>query len=126
MGKVRNLRRQAEDSLSTAGGWSLMRGLNSVRGGAVLAVVGLAVACVPPDTTLHPFPPPGATSVLTVEPPDAAAPLHQHGGRLVDADGRVVLLHGMNSVNKSAPYISLLTDGSLGPLDRAYLRHNGF
>jgi len=58
--------------------------------------------------------------------PDTVGPLRMRGSQLIDGEGRVVLLHGMNSVNKSAPYISLLSDGSLGPADRAYLVGNGF
>ncbi|MFN8053464.1 MAG: cellulase family glycosylhydrolase [Acidimicrobiales bacterium] len=93
---------------------------------AIATCVAMAAGCVPSDVSLHRFPPAAGAPVVSVEAPDTVAPLRMVRGRLVDGVGRVVLLHGMNSVNKSAPYISLLTDGGLGPLDRAYLRTNGF
>lgn len=97
-----------------------------VLAAATLATLGaVAVACVP-DVPLTSFPPGPVEPVVTVVAPDTIGPLRMRGQNMVDADGRTVLLHGMNSVNKGAPFISLLTDGGLGPTDRAYLAHGGF
>jgi len=89
---------------------------------AVLTLLG-AAACAPdvPLTRL-----PGETGSVTVERPDTLGPLRMRGGDLVDAAGRVVLLHGMNSVKKTAPFISLLDRGELGAADRHYLVGSGF
>lgn len=48
------------------------------------------------------------------------------GGDLVDAAGRVVLIHGINSVRKSDPFISTTEPGWLGPLELEYIRNSGF
>ncbi len=48
------------------------------------------------------------------------------GSDLIDAWGRVVLIHGMNSVRKDAPFISPLESGWLGDLELEYLRNSGF
>jgi len=92
---------------------------------AVLLTVTIAAACAPPSVPLTNFPTPTGERVVSVEGPDTVGPLRMRGSELVDGAGRVVLLHGMNSVNKSAPFISLLSDGNLGPADRAYLRTAG-
>jgi endoglycosylceramidase len=67
-----------------------------------------------------------ATSAVSTPTPDVVGPLQLRGTQLVDALGRVVIIHGVNSVDKSAPYISPLTNGWLGPDDLDYLAQAGF
>jgi len=93
--------------------------------GALATLGTVAVACVP-DVPLTSFMPGPVEPVVAVVAPDTNGPLRMRGHDLVDADGRTVLLHGMNSVNQEAPFTSLLTDGSLGPTYRAYLVRVGF
>ncbi len=85
----------------------------------LLAVAGLAVA--------------GLTAVLAANPPAGAAPgdtglaaagLHQSGRWLTDADGRVVVLHGVNQVFKVPPYEP--GAAGFGDDDAAFLAANGF
>ncbi|MCB1256263.1 MAG: cellulase family glycosylhydrolase [Microthrixaceae bacterium] len=91
---------------------------------AALVVLGFVAACSPaPD--LVPFPDP-VNPVVTTESPDTVGPLRMQGADLVDATGRVVLIHGINSVRKDAPYISTTEDGYLGPMDVEYLLNSGF
>lgn len=90
----------------------------------VVATAGIGVVSCAPDVPLTPLTPTGG--VVTAVAPDSVGPLRMRGGDLVDGSGRVVLLHGVNSVAKSAPFISSLADGGLGPADRAYLTGNGF
>jgi endoglycosylceramidase len=80
---------------------------------AVLVVVG---ACAAPSEPLVRFPT-GAGDVVSTAPPDAVGPIRFREGRMVDAEGRVVLVHGINSVRKSDPFYSPLEDGWLGPAD---------
>jgi endoglycosylceramidase len=54
----------------------------------------------------------------------AVAPLAASGRWLTDARGRVVLLHGVNEVEKSAPYLSSAT--GFGADDAAFLADEGF
>ena len=91
--------------------------------GVVTAAV-LAAGCAP-EVPLTSFPGGGGPAVVTTVPPDTVGPLRMRGGDLVDATGRVVLLHGINSVAKSAPFISTLQAGGLGPAERAYLVGSG-
>lgn len=93
---------------------------------AVTVAGGLVAGCAPPDTALRDFPPASNPPVVTVDAPDTAGPLRMVGGDLVDAHGRTVVLRGVNSVEKSAPFISSLADGRLGPLDRRWMRASGF
>jgi endoglycosylceramidase len=88
----------------------------------VLAIVTTATACAVPATARFPS---GAGGVVSVAPPDMAGPLHLRGRQLVDAEGRVVLIHGINSVNKAAPFISPLGEGWLGPDELERLRAEG-
>ena len=89
----------------------------------VAAVALLAAACAPPP--LVPFPE-GGPGVVTPGEPDVIPPLRMVDGDLVDGAGRVVLLHGMNSVQKGEPFISTDEPGWLGPLEREYLHRSGF
>lgn len=91
--------------------------------GVVTAAV-LAAGCAP-EVPLTSFPGGGGPAVVTTVPPDTVGPLRMRGADLVDATGRVVLLHGINSVAKSAPFISTLEAGGLGPAERAYLVGSG-
>ena len=95
----------------------------SMLAGVVTAAV-LAAGCAP-EVPLTSFPGGGGPAVGTTVPPDTVGPLRMRGGDLVDATGRVVLLHGINSVAKSAPFISTLEAGGLGPAERAYLVGSG-
>ena len=87
---------------------------------AVLSAV--ALGCTSPGVVRFP---PGRGSVVGTAAPDVVGPLAMRGRDLVDATGRVVLIHGVNSVAKSEPFISPLTDGSLGPADLASMRADG-
>ena len=88
--------------------------------GIWIAVIGAfclicAVACT--SAPLVTFPE-GPADAVTSEPADVIGPLHMRGRELVDATGRVVLIHGTNVVNKSEPFLARSrTDG----LDRKTL-----
>ncbi len=90
---------------------------------ATLAVATVAGSCAAPPIVPFPDVEPAVVSPVA---PDVVPPLRMVDGDLVDGSGRVVLLHGMNSVNKSAPFISTTDPGWFGQLDRAYLRNSGF
>jgi endoglycosylceramidase len=78
--------------------------------GAVVAAA--ALACVVPSVvTASALPPP-------------ATPVGHVGTWMTDAQGRVVILHGLNQVSKVAPY-EPSTDG-FGDDDAAFLAANGF
>lgn len=88
------------------------------------AVAALLSACAPaPD--LVPSPEPDEV-VVDATAPDTVGPLRMRGADLVDATGRVVLIHGVNSVRKDAPFISTTEPGWLGPLELDYIRNSGF
>lgn len=92
--------------------------------GCLAAVTAMVAACAPsPD--LVPFPEPDGSQVHA-EAPDTVGPLRMVGGDLVDGEGRVVLIHGINSVRKDAPYISTTDPGWLGPMELAYILNSGF
>ena len=80
---------------------------------ALLVVVG---ACTAPSEPLVRFPA-GAGDVVDTAPPDVVGPITFRGRDMIDTDGRVVIIHGVNSVRKSAPFFSPLEDGWLGPAD---------
>ncbi|MRH91427.1 cellulase family glycosylhydrolase [Nocardia sp. SYP-A9097] len=68
---------------------------------------------------------------LLVAPPSAQAvpgiaAIHTDGSRFVDEFGRVVLLHGVNNVDKDAPYIQLGDGFTLTAEDAALLAGHGF
>jgi len=56
----------------------------------------------------------------------AAATLHREGAYMVDADNRVVLLHGVNAVWKLAPYYPPATAAGLTAADADFMAANGF
>lgn len=96
--------------------------------GIWIAVIGVfclisAVACT--STPIVTFPEGPATAV-TSEPADVIGPLTMRGRELVDATGRVVLIHGTNVVNKSEPFLAPLENGWLGPQDFAEFQADGF
>jgi endoglycosylceramidase len=99
------------------------RAPQAITAAVIVAAASLVAACAPPP--LVPLPDPG-DPVVAVAAPDSLPPLRMRGGDLVDGAGRVVLLRGMNSVRKDAPFISPLEAGWLGPLERQYLRRSGF
>lgn len=89
---------------------------------ATIAVV--AVGCTTAPEPLVHLAAPGAGPVTSVAA-DTVGPLRLRGADLVDAEGRVVLIHGVNSVAKSAPFVSPLEDGALGPADFAEFQREG-
>ena len=89
----------------------------------IAGFTAIAAACAP-DVALVDHGAPDASPVEAVEP-DTAAPLRLQGERLLDAEGREVLLRGMNSVTKGAPFVSVDEPGSLGAPEREYLRRSG-
>ena len=88
----------------------------------LVACAAVAACSPPPLVPLAPVDEP----VVGVADPDVVPPIRLRGGDLVDAHGRVVLLRGVNSVRKEAPFISPLAPGWLGPLEREHLRASGF
>jgi len=101
---------------------------DSACGGIWIAVIGAfclisAVACT--SSPLVTFPA-GHADAVTSEPADVIGPLHMRGRELVDATGRVVLIHGTNLVNKSEPFLAPLENGWLGPQDFAEFQADGF
>jgi endoglycosylceramidase len=86
--------------------------------------VALSACSLPSEPLVHL--PDGSTSLVSVPTPDVVGPLQLRGTQLVDSLGRVVLIHGVNSVDKSAPFVSPLTDGWLGPDDFNILAGAGF
>ncbi len=57
---------------------------------------------------------------------EASGRLHIEGGRFVDESGRVMLLHGVNNVDKDAPYVELGDGFTLTAEDAALLSGHGF
>lgn len=95
-----------------------------VLAACLASVVGLVAACAPPPE-LVPLPEPDVVHVLA-QAPDTVGPLRMRGADLIDAEGRVVLIHGVNSVRKDAPYISTTEPGWFGPMELAFIRNSGF
>jgi len=92
---------------------------------AVIAAAALLAGCTTPSEPLVTFPTGGPSPVETVRN-ELHGPLRIQGRDLVDADGRVVLIHGVNSVRKSPPFITPLTNGQLGPSDTEYFNEVGY
>ena len=93
----------------------------------LVAAALVAAACTAPaEVPLVRFPVgAGGPSLVTAIDADTVGPLHLDGTHLVDADGRVVLLHGVNAVVKQAPWYPQIPT-QLGPADETYFRDNGF
>jgi endoglycosylceramidase len=69
----------------------------------------------------------GASSATAAQSVAAAgAPLRRQGAFMVDADQRVVLLHGVNVVWKLAPYYPPATAAGFTAADADFLAANGF
>jgi endoglycosylceramidase len=90
----------------------------------VAATAALTLGCATPPEPLVHFPPAGSDPVSSA-PADVVGPIHLRGRDLVDATGRVVLVHGVNSVRKSPPFLSPLEDGWLGPSDFDLFERSG-
>ena len=90
---------------------------------AVVLLVAASVGCA--STGVVEFPD-GAGGVVAPADADVVGPIRLVGRELVDATGRVVIIHGTNSVQKSEPYLSALEDGWLGPADLERFRVDGF
>jgi endoglycosylceramidase len=99
-------------------------GLNALRlGGTVLLAVGLALLVEPGLSSASPS---NDTGVAAAEHVDSGLPRGQigHQGRwLVDKDDRVLLFHGINIVEKAAPYYPAAAGFS--DADAAWLADNG-
>ncbi|MEU0540002.1 cellulase family glycosylhydrolase [Nocardia sp. NPDC005978] len=78
--------------------------------GLITAALGAALLTAPPNATAAP----------------AGETLHIEGGDFVDESGRVVLLHGVNNVDKDAPYVELGDGFTLTDQDAALLAGHGF
>ena len=105
----------------------LLRGRRTTRRTgwlAAVAVTGVLVgACAAPQPLVDL---PAAADAVSVAPTDVVGPLRIRGAELVDGSGRVVQIHGVNSVAKSSPFVTPTTDGDLGPADLAALDRDGF
>ncbi|MFI9402482.1 cellulase family glycosylhydrolase [Nocardia sp. NPDC052316] len=89
----------------------------AVRARVRQCAVGAAVAAI-------------GCSVLVPTPAQAAPPalsqIQAEGGYLVDAQGRKVLLHGVNNVDKQAPYVEPGDGFTVTDQDAALLARHGF
>src|ERR1051325_7601561 len=66
-----------------------------------------------------------AVATLTPSFAGAMEQLHRSGRWVVDAEGRVVLLHGVNAVWKLAPYAPPVEPRGFQTADSAWLRDHG-
>ncbi|MFM7068521.1 MAG: cellulase family glycosylhydrolase, partial [Actinomycetes bacterium] len=109
-----------------------MRGISVHRRGVVAGVVvavvtaGVVAACTPPTEPIVTFPTPTGALAVADAPNELRGPLRVQGRQMVDADGRVVLLHGVNAVQKSAPFLYSVENGSLNGTSLAELRRRGY
>ena len=103
-------------------GGRTVSGVRALAGAmAVVAVALLASACTPAPVPVE-FPE-GPADAVTPVAPDLVGPLQFRGRDLVDGLGRVVLIHGTNMVQKTAPsYVEvggpLLNEANLAQLQR--------
>ena len=105
--------------------WAYPARMGRARGWAAAVALVLSIgACAVPSEPLVRFPT-GVGGVVSTAPPDVVGPISFRGRDLVDATGRVVLIHGVNSVRKSAPWYSPLEDGWLGPADFELFARSG-
>lgn len=88
----------------------------------VVAVAALAAAC----TTQPTVPISEGPTIVRPPEPDLVGPITVVGDQLVDASGRTVLIHGLNSVAKSAPFLSALTPEAIGDVTFDRLAADGF
>jgi len=88
----------------------------------VAATATIAAACVAPVPVEFPD---GAGDVVAVTAPDTTGPIEFRGRDLVDDQGRVVQIHGINMVRKGAPFhVSPDEPGFAAKLDR--IERSGF
>ncbi len=89
---------------------------------ATALIGGLAAACTTQPTVAI-----GPTSPVVTDPTsDLIGPMRVRGRDLVDASGRTVLIHGLNSVAKSAPFLSSSDGTNLGGADLDRVTRDGF
>ena len=89
---------------------------------AVILAAGTVAACTPqPTVPIAPDSP-----VVSPPEPDLVGPLRIIDDRLVDAAGRTVLIHGLNSVAKSEPFLSTVTPTAIGDATFERLAADGF
>lgn len=86
---------------------------------AGLLATGLLIAALTTDAASVVAPPPARAA-----PTGPTLPLGHAGRWMTDADGRVVVLHGLNQVYKVPPYEP--SAGGFGDDDAAFLQANGF
>lgn len=67
-----------------------------------------------------------ALAAPTSQAAPTPATLHREGSWLVDAQGRVVLLHGVNAVWKRAPYVAPATAAGFTSKDADWIAAHGF
>ncbi|WP_246002663.1 endoglycoceramidase I [Nocardia tenerifensis] len=92
--------------------WAAVRGRRTI-GAAVVAVAAAALVAVPVPAVAAPIGP-------------SLSRIQAEGGYLVDALGRRVLLHGVNNVDKQAPYIEPGDGFTVTEADAALLARHGF
>jgi endoglycosylceramidase len=97
-------------------------GARRTIGAVVVAVAALAAAC----TTQPTVPITEGPTVVRPPEPDLVGPIRAVGDQLVDGSGRTVLVHGLNSVAKSAPFLSALTPEAIGDATFDRLAADGF
>ena len=98
------------------------RSARVLLGAAVVVVATIAAAC----TTQPTVPIAGGSTVVRPPEPDLVGPIRVSGDQLVDGSGRTVLIHGLNSVAKSAPFLSALTPEAIGDATFDRLAADGF
>jgi endoglycosylceramidase len=91
--------------------------------GVAAAALAVVAACAAPAPLVRL---PDSADAVSVAAPDVVGPLRVRGADLVDATGRIVQIHGVNSVAKLAPWVTPATDGGLGPADLAALDRDGY
>ncbi|MBM3661548.1 MAG: glycoside hydrolase family 5 protein [Actinobacteria bacterium] len=89
---------------------------------AVVALAGIATACSATPTV----PIASDSPVVDAPQPDLIGPIRLVGSQFVDGAGRTVIIHGLNSVEKSPPFLSEITPTRLGGADLDRITLDGF